>query len=753
MGAKPAAGKGLRIASGCSTLDEFTAVFRKFCTPNSIFIATRVPRPSGIAIRFAITLKDGKAVMSGAGTIVESFETKNNRYERSGMVVEFSKLDTMGRILLRELNASSTRSAPTPEANKGKKKSENFEVPTVVSDPDEATLAATRRSEERAAVVPSDAPAADDESKSEPDADASDSDAEAPSAEAADDAVPERAKGSSIILPANPFGELAAKSLEAFIECTLYEETGELDISAMDAGQNPVEEIPLAPPKDTVALDDLLEPEPEIESDAESRRAKYIPRPPKIPASAQVHTPPPPTPPAKPRVPDIPVLAPTAPPSHEVIVSDKSLDEASLVATPPVATTPVTTPAPAATMSVATPAPVTTPAPTMPIATMPVTTPAPTVPVATPAPTTPVTTSAPTMPIATPPPVQPPAPSAGAQAATGPHVPAPTGPGAAGVQAVALAPLIPTPVMAAPSYVGADGQPSAPHVAPPSRTITFTWNQAIGLVGLCVVAGLGFGLLASGGGNTSEDPAARPTPVSSHAAPLAKKNTEALAEGRSNEPEAPTEAPKTAMPEPADLVVASESTPSVEAEPVVAEPVAAEPVAAEPLAAEPLAATTVPPTAPTEPFAQCNLRLDLIPKDGIVVVGGVAVQRGAKQATVPCGTQPLVVKHPRYLDHRGEIVVHAETPSVLRLRMKRPIVTLRVLSTPSKATVSINKRRAGKAPLKRNIPAFESVQVTVSSPGYQTYKRKVYPKKNTTMNVRLRKSATKPRRSTVSRRN
>ena len=221
MGAKPAAGKGLRIASGCSTLDEFTAVFRKFCTPNSIFIATKVPRPSGIAIRFAITLKDGKAVMSGAGTIVESFETKDNRYERSGMVVEFSKLDTMGRILLRELNASSRPSATTPEATKGKKKSENFEIPTVVSDPDEDTLAATRRSEERAAVVPSDAPAADDEKESAPDADANDSDSDADAndsdsdsdaeaqaadtAEAAEDAAPKRAKGSSIILPANPF--------------------------------------------------------------------------------------------------------------------------------------------------------------------------------------------------------------------------------------------------------------------------------------------------------------------------------------------------------------------------------------------------------------------------------------------------------------------------------------------------------------------------------------------------------------------
>ncbi len=677
MGAKPAAGKGLRIASGCSTLDEFTAVFRKFCTPNSIFIATGTPRPSGIEIRFAITLKDGKPVMSGAGTITESFETKENPYERSGMVVEFSKLDTMGRILLRELNASSK---PSSSGGKPKKKSENFEIPTVVSDPDENTLAAARRSEERAAVAPpEDRAGADETGKGDADKVGAEADGQA-QAEAAETEAPKRAKGSSIILPANPFGELAAQSLEAFIECTLYEETGEIDISAADATPNPIVEIPLAPPKDAEGLGDLLSSDDsssEASSEALPVEQKYIPRPPKLPASASVPTPPPT--PTRPKVPDIPMLAPEALVEHEVLVSDKSLDKEA-------------EPKQAASGQAA------------------------------PAPATPV------------------------QAAL---------PSGAGRQAIALAPLIPTPVMAPPAmaqpaaitpqnFAVAEDLESVPNAATQPRTITFTWSQAIGLVALCVVAGLGFGLLASSDGKSKPDVTASQVATAVPANALrTQKNTVAAenAQADTKRPAAPSVLEPTQPGTPPDPVEPTQVPPETPADAgAVASAIVALP---ETPTREPEPA--MPPSATTEEL--CLVAIDMIPKDGIVAIGGTAVQRNAKQAKVPCGSQPLVVTHPRYLDYKQEIEVSTNAPNTLRVRMKRPMIALRVQSTPSKATVTFNKRRVGKAPLKRNMPAFESVQVTVSSPGYQTYKRKVYPKKNTTVNARLRKLKTTSRRS------
>jgi hypothetical protein len=139
---KSGSGKGLRIASGCSTLDEFTAVFRKFCTPNSIFFATRNPRALGDEIKFAVSLKDGKTVMRGTGNVAGSFRTGDNKFKRPGMVIEFKVLDTMGKILLKELNASMANVKPLPAKDVG------FDVPTLVheGDDDEETAAAPDRS-------------------------------------------------------------------------------------------------------------------------------------------------------------------------------------------------------------------------------------------------------------------------------------------------------------------------------------------------------------------------------------------------------------------------------------------------------------------------------------------------------------------------------------------------------------------------------------------------------------------------------
>ena len=122
---KPGLGRGLRIASGCSTLDEFKAVFRKFCTPDSIFFATKKPRARGQDVKFTVCLKDGKVVMRGSGTVSGSFTSGVNQYKRPGMRIEFKVLDTVGKILLAELNASSNVK-PLP-------KNQAFDVPTLVN--------------------------------------------------------------------------------------------------------------------------------------------------------------------------------------------------------------------------------------------------------------------------------------------------------------------------------------------------------------------------------------------------------------------------------------------------------------------------------------------------------------------------------------------------------------------------------------------------------------------------------------------
>jgi hypothetical protein len=207
--------KGLRIASGCTTLDEFAAVFRQYCTPKSIFIATKKPRASGSTTRFAITLKDGKPVMRGTAKIAQSFTAKSNQYGRPGMVLEFVELDSMGRILLEELTASTAIK----------------ELDNVAADPAAAS-------------------------------------GEEQSSETGETRVEEERP--TFVLPANPFGELPDQSLQEFVECTLFEETGSFDLPA--AGFAPSE--------------DATEDSPPAEAKSSTQSLHRIPQIPQISGGA-----------------------------------------------------------------------------------------------------------------------------------------------------------------------------------------------------------------------------------------------------------------------------------------------------------------------------------------------------------------------------------------------------------------------------------------------------------------------------------
>ncbi len=138
----------------------------------------------------------------------------------------------------------------------------------------------------------------------------------------------ERAPGSPYVLPANPFGEVAPESLEAFVECTLYEETGQFSFG--EGGW----------------VNDLRAPN-DLEPPGEP--------PPPFPvfgAPEPAAPPPPPTPPpAPPPAPPAPAPTPAPAPLPEV-ASDPAFPPFDAPAPAPVAIAPPVTPVPV----VATPA-------------------------------------------------------------------------------------------------------------------------------------------------------------------------------------------------------------------------------------------------------------------------------------------------------------------------------------------------------------------------------------------------------------
>jgi hypothetical protein len=271
----------LRIASGCATREAFISVFRRFCDRESIFIATRTPKDAGADLQFSITLADGAPLIAGTGTVLDSWSDATSPYGRAGMRIRFDDLSPSGRSLIDELVASArqeesasrptvpvpaaaralaalakagTPATPPPTPSVPAIKPLPSVIPKRPGDPRNRTMLGMTPLKRPAKLEATPAPLAmpavarDVEVKlpppllPAPGSDDSDDQTtgvasrftpdtafldEASWDEAADHVLGgTRTKGSHLVLPANPLGGVESASLDAFVECTLYEETG-----------------------------------------------------------------------------------------------------------------------------------------------------------------------------------------------------------------------------------------------------------------------------------------------------------------------------------------------------------------------------------------------------------------------------------------------------------------------------------------------------------------------------------------------
>ncbi len=207
-----------RIVSKCSTKAEFAAFFRPLCSRDSIFIVTRTPRPVGTRIRFSVTLDSGSAMLTGYAEVVDSYASNGNPFRRPGMRLKFLELDDASRALLHSIVA-----APPPPKNVNLAEAT---PPPIKPPPPIPPARGSRVSMPKGTLpmmLPKQAPGP---------APASDPVPNRNSARASEPATPvpalprpSRTPSSGYILPANPLGDLTDENLEAFVECTFYEET------------------------------------------------------------------------------------------------------------------------------------------------------------------------------------------------------------------------------------------------------------------------------------------------------------------------------------------------------------------------------------------------------------------------------------------------------------------------------------------------------------------------------------------------
>jgi len=199
------------IATRCTSVEQFIQMFHRFVDEDSFFVSTHNTRPPGLETSFSVQLADGTPVLRGLCVVLQVWANANNPFKTPGVRLGIKRLTANSMPVFERLLL--TRSAPPA-------------TPVVMPPPPPRQDAFDNAKTKLAA--PPKAPTRDDT--------------------AVDDDEPEietRTPGSDYVLPANPLMNLTDESLEGYVDCTLYEETGNFF---------PAEEDPEGP------VDDLIPP-------------------------------------------------------------------------------------------------------------------------------------------------------------------------------------------------------------------------------------------------------------------------------------------------------------------------------------------------------------------------------------------------------------------------------------------------------------------------------------------------------------
>jgi hypothetical protein len=182
----------LRFATRVDTVDALIETFSNLIEKDSLFIVTKSMLPVGLRRRFAVTLRDGRPVLSGEAEVQESPALLSGPGSAAGVRLRLLRLTPASLALhkrmldhKREHETTQVTSMPAP--------------PALGSTESDVAPAGVARRETSASAQSAVAP-------------------------------------SGFILPANPLSELADSTLQAFVECAIFEDYGvpRLDIGDLD---------------------------------------------------------------------------------------------------------------------------------------------------------------------------------------------------------------------------------------------------------------------------------------------------------------------------------------------------------------------------------------------------------------------------------------------------------------------------------------------------------------------------------------
>ena len=252
------------IATRCTSVEQFIQMFHRFVDNESFFVSTLNTRPPGLETSFSVQLQDGTPVLRGMCVVRESWTTPNNPFKTPGVRLGIKRLTANSTAVFEQLLAMKktvakppptpptprpglaavvvpktikfsgtmpTKSELRPPATKDAPaetpvpRIEVKRLPTPVPIEPERTdsmneptnVAPNRLAEtdkiERPTTRPGEVKPTEVKLGEPPQLDPPQPD-------------DERTPGSDLVLPANPLMGLNEDALEGYVECTLYEETG-----------------------------------------------------------------------------------------------------------------------------------------------------------------------------------------------------------------------------------------------------------------------------------------------------------------------------------------------------------------------------------------------------------------------------------------------------------------------------------------------------------------------------------------------
>ena len=314
------------IATRCTSVEQFIQMFHRFVDEESFFVSTLNTRPPGLETPFSVQLVDGTPVLRGLCVVMQAWTTAANPFKTPGVRLGIKRLtansmQVFERLLVTRSAAktpvppvraipappalpkppplplpssslptapAAAIAAPSPQAKSPfTETAPRFAPPRielkkavpegVVAEPvhEQHHTEPTKVRPPRQSTLPEDTKV---DTKVDP---------KSPMRATTEEKTVERTPGSELVLPANPLMNLTDESLEGYVDCTLYEETGNFfpaeddatfmvdDVAAPPPDLHPVPtaaKAPLPASRDSGSIDPTPLPPPQVDTNPGSER-------------------------------------------------------------------------------------------------------------------------------------------------------------------------------------------------------------------------------------------------------------------------------------------------------------------------------------------------------------------------------------------------------------------------------------------------------------------------------------------------